>query len=110
MKNCWCVGLVAVLAACSSVPDDWRDMSQTEIGVWQSCGFTPKEAQQWRSQQFDGEAACAWKNAGFELDDAMAWSKEKFTADEAKTWVQTGFDLDDAVENRNKGLAPIHRN
>lgn len=103
------MGLV-IVAGCSSVPDDWRDMSQSEIGVWQGCGFTPKLAQQWRAQQFDGESACAWKNAGFELEAAMAWSAEKFTAEEAKSWVQTGFELDDAVDNRNKGLAPIHRN
>lgn len=110
MKRSMIAWAMVVMAGCSSVPDDWRDMSQSDIEVWQSCGFSPKLAQQWRQQNFDGTTACQWKDAGFDLDAAMAWSAEKFSADEAKSWVQTGFELDDAVENRNKGLAPIHRN
>ena len=105
--------LVAVLGfaltGCSSVPDDWSNMTQSEIQSWQASGFTAEVAQQWKVSGFNSEAAGLWKTAGFNLESATEWSAQKFSADEAKNWVATGFELDDAVDYRARGLSPIHR-
>ncbi len=110
MKKWLAVAVLGIaLAGCSSVPDDWSNMTQTEIQSWQASGFTAEVAQQWKASGFNSEAAGLWKTAGFNLESATEWSAQKFSAEEAKNWVATGFELDDAVDYRARGLSPIHR-
>lgn len=98
---------LALLAACSSIPDDWKGMSTDEISQWQQIGFKAEAAQRWKKAGFDPIAADSWNRADFNLKDAVEWYQEKFDAREAQSWVKGGFDLDDAIENRAKGLSPI---
>ncbi len=101
------VAAIGLLSACSSAPNDWSGMSSDEIAAWKAADFTPAVAQQWYRAGFPAEFAARWQARGFELDTAILWSEEKFKPDEAHEWIAAGFDLAEAVENRNKGLAPI---
>jgi hypothetical protein len=101
------VAAIGLLSACSSAPNDWSGMSSEEIAAWKAADFAPEVAQKWYRAGFPAEFAARWQARGFELDKALAWNEEKFGPEEAHEWIAAGFDLDDAVENRNKGLAPI---
>ena len=43
------------LAGCSSVPDDWSNMTQTEIQSWQASGFTAEVAARMETLRDEGE-------------------------------------------------------
>jgi len=85
----------------------WGNMSQAQIGSWQSAGITVENYQAWEEAGFTPEEAGKWNSKGVDAQEAAQWTKNNFTFDDAMVWKDSGKTMKEAMEARSEGLEPI---
>jgi hypothetical protein len=95
-----------ILAGCGAAT--WGNLSQEEIGSWQSAGITVEQYSGWKKAGFTPAEAEKWNKAGITVNEAVQWKENKFTFEDTIAWKKAGKSMSEAMDARTEGLEPIN--